>query len=142
MSQIFPFCCQSSIRSSTISEVRSLHTFAVDSLRTPIKLEPQSLRRYLHSPLTASKRVRAMRNEAESIDSSSSKWTAREYKQVMRRTQTFLVPAFFRVCLPWETRKCPKTSIPQCTKGGVRHSLCSGRSAIFCSIGGLLKVRQ
>ena len=142
MSQILPCCCQSPTSSSNISGDRSVQSFAWDSFRTPMKLDPQSLLRYLHSPRTDSKRVKAIRNEAESIDSSISRWTAQEYRQVMRRTHIFLVPVFLRVCLSWEIRKCPKTSIPQCKKGGVLQSRCSGRSAIFWDIGEPLRVLQ
>ena len=142
MSQIFPCCCQSSMTSSTISGVRLTHSLPETSCRTCMKFDPQSLRKYGHSPRMASKQVRAILKEAASIDSSISRCTAREYRQVINRTQTLRVPGLDLVFFPCLMLKCPNTSMPQCKKGGVLQSRCSGRSAIFGVSHGTLRVRH
>ena len=108
-SQILPCCSQLCLTSSTTSSRKS----CCSSLRAPVKLEPASLRRLAPFPRMVWKHLKTCLNEEVSIDSSILRWTAREYRQLNKRTHTYYVPWLALVGLPCLIRKCPKTSMPQ-----------------------------
>ena len=100
------------------------------------KLVPLSLRSCLIGPLRARNRRKALIKLSVVRDFVISRWIARLARHVN------IQPYIFNSFRPSFMRKGPKRLTPVKVNGGESEVLSTGKSAIFCPVGGILFLRH